>query len=121
MTYIEAFEWCNKLVDAWKQYNFDQILDIFSDVEYYYEDPFCPPATTQQGVKELWEDIVYQEIKELSIYPIAVDGNIVIVRWYLDYMDRRTEEHFIRDGIYHVEFNARKKCVKFIQWWVMKE
>lgn len=121
MNYSKAIAWCNKLNAGWRNVDFDQILEIFADVEYYYEDPFCQPVSTPEGIRELWEDIAYQEIKELSIYPIAVDGNTVIARWFLNYVDKRTKEIFVMDGIYQMEFNSHGKCVKFIQWWVMKE
>lgn len=121
MTKFEAIEWCQKLTEGWKNIDFDLILNIFSDIEMYYEDPFTQPGTTKEDVKGFWEDIIYQDIKQLSIYPIAIEGNIVVARWYLDYIDTRTKENFIMDGIYQMEFNACKKCVKFIQWWVMKE
>jgi len=121
MTNNEAVKWCQKLAEGWKNVDFNVILDIFSDIECYYEDPFTQPGTTDKDIKGFWEDIAYQDIRELSIYPIAIDGNIVIARWYLDYIDKRTNENFIMDGIYQMIFNSCKKCVNFTQWWVMKE
>ena len=66
-------------------------------------------------------NIVFQKIKELKMTPLAIDGNTAIIRWYLDYIDTRTGEEIIMDGIYQVEFNEFGKCTMFIQWWVMKE
>ena len=121
MTYNEAKNWCAELTDAWKQVDFKKILEIFSDVQCYYEDPFSEPGSSPEEIKAFWEEIQFQKIQKLEMCPIAVDGDVMIVRWYLDYMDKRTDEVFVMDGIYHVEFNTEKKCKKFTQWWVLKE
>lgn len=121
MTKNNVIDWCNNLCESWRNVDFDRILDIFSDVESYYEDPFSKPGSTSDEIKAFWEEIKYQKIHELYLNPIAIDGNMVIIRWYLDYTDIRTGEKYVMDGIYHIEFNSNNKCTKFTQWWVMKE
>lgn len=121
MTREAVRNWCDLLSKSWLNTDFQQILSIFSDVEYYYEDPFSAPGSSAADIKSYWEEIVFQKIKELKMTPLAIDGNTAIIRWYLDYIDTRTGEEIIMDGIYQVEFNEFGKCTMFIQWWVMKE
>lgn len=121
MTQNDALVWCNALSDSWKNVDFNRILEIFSETKCYYEDPFSEPGSTPEDIQGFWDEIQYQKINKLNIVPIAIDGHILIARWFLDYVDIRTNETYVMDGIYQVEFNAAKKCIKFIQWWVMKE
>lgn len=113
--------WCENLVNSWLQVDFTSILNIFSEVELYYEDPFSEPGSTAKDIQGYWDEITFQKINNLQMEPIAIEGDVAIIRWYLDYEDTRTGEVFVMDGIYHVEFNKNQMCKKFTQWWVLKE
>lgn len=121
MNQLEVAKWCDEMIEAWKQVNFAKILEIFSQVECYYEDPFSEPGCSPEEIKSFWEEIQFQNIHKLEMTPIAIEGDTVIIRWFLDYTDSRTAGTSVMDGIYYIEFNPAKKCRKFIQWWVMKE
>ena len=62
-----------------------------------------------------------QRISKLELKPIAIDGNRLIVRWFLDYTDVRDDSLAIMDGVYQVDFDECRRCVSFTQWWVIKE
>lgn len=113
--------WCKDLIDSWIKVDYDSILNIFGEMESYYEDPFSSPGSTTEDIQGYWEEIKYQKINELKMEPLVIENNSAVIRWYLDYNDTRTDEHFVMDGIYHIEFNEHQKCKKFTQWWVLKE
>lgn len=121
ITKQDVSRWCENLTNSWLQVDYSSILNIFSEVQFYYEDPFSAPGTTAEDVKGYWEEIKFQKINELNMEPIAIEGDIAIIRWYLDYEDVRTSESYTMDGIYYVEFNENHMCKKFTQWWVLKE
>ena len=116
-----ATKWCNDLKCAWEKCDFSQITNIFSDISEYYEDPFATPGKSTDDILAFWEEIKYQRISKLELKPIAIDGNRLIVRWFLDYTDVRNASSAIMDGIYQVDFDECGRCVSFTQWWVIKE
>lgn len=116
-----ATKWCNDLKFAWEKCDFQKIMNIFSDTSEYYEDPFATPGKSADDILAFWEEIKYQRISKLELKPIAIDGNRLIVRWFLDYTDVRDDSLAIMDGVYQVDFNECRRCVSFTQWWVIKE
>ena len=116
-----ATEWCNDLKFAWKKCDFQKIMNIFSDTSEYYEDPLATPGKSADDILAFWEEIKYQRISKLELKPIAIDGNRLIVRWFLDYTDVRDDSLAIMDGVYQVDFDECRRCVSFTQWWVIKE
>lgn len=116
-----ATKWCNDLKFAWKKCDFQKIMNIFGDTSEYYEDPFATPGKSADDILAFWEEIKYQRISKLELKPIAIDGNRLIVRWFLDYTDVRDDSLAIMDGIYQVDFDECGRCVSFTQWWVIKE
>jgi len=113
--------WCNELRDAWIMKNFEKVAHIFSKTTTYFEDPFSPPGTTLDQIKSYWDDIVYQQINELSIKPLVVEDFTAVLHWNVDYNDERDSVKYVMDGIYLVEFNTLVECISFRQWWVVKE
>ena len=116
-----ATKWCNDLKCAWERCDFQKICDIFGDTSEYYEDPFATPGRSADDILSFWEEIKYQRVSKLKLKPIAIDENRLIVRWFLDYTDVRDDSSVIMDGIYQVDFNEFKRCIRFTQWWVIKE
>jgi hypothetical protein len=113
--------WCKKLETAWINKNIHEIMAIFSSVKTYYEDPFSPPGVTSDDISSYWEEISYQEITELKITPLAVDGLRTVLHWYLDFQDTRDNSRYTMDGVYLVDFDEDTNCINFCQWWVVKE
>lgn len=116
-----ATKWCNDLKCAWGKCDFQKITNIFSNTLKYYEDPFAIPGESADDILAFWEEIKYQRISKLELKPIAIDGDRLIVRWFLEYTDVRDDSPVIMDGVYQVDFDECGRCVSFTQWWVMKE
>ncbi len=114
-------KWCEELINAWKGCDIPKIIEIFSETRTYFEDPFSVPGRNHDEIRTFWEEIDQQDIQTLTMTPIAIEQNRAIVRWYLDYLDVNTKEHYVMDGIYQVDFDENSKCINFVQWWVMKE
>lgn len=116
-----VIKWCEELIEYWKKCNISKIIEIFSETVTYYEDPFSRPGKNHDEIREFWAEIDQQDIRTLTMEPVAIEFNRAIIRWYLDYLNINTNERYVMDGIYQVDFNEKNKCINFIQWWVMKE
>ena len=113
--------WCDALKDAWMAKDFERIAGIFPKTSLYYEDPFSTPGTTTGEIVAYWDEIVHQEINNLLIEPMVIEGFRATLHWYIDYRDIRDSSIYIMDGVYLVEFNECMECIFFKQWWVIKE
>jgi hypothetical protein len=114
-------EWIGDFVLLWKNHNIEAILDLFDEIEQYYEGPFSEAVSSREDIKKLWVDIVYQDVEDLEVDLIALDTSITVMHWYLKYKDTRDSVLYEMDGIYQVAFNELGKCKYFKQWWVINE
>ncbi len=121
MKNIFITEWINTFVNAWKEKKFDEIKKIFSHTVEYYEVPLGIATCGTENIIKLWEDIVYQEDIILEVNPIICEENIAVLHWYFKYKDSRDKKIYEMDGVYHLKFNDKHKCIYFKQWWVMSE
>lgn len=113
--------WTERFVSLWKNHDVESILDMFDETEQYYEGPFSEAVSSREDIKKLWVDIVYQDIIDLSVDVIAMEGSVVVMHWYLKYKDTREFSVYEMDGTYQVAFNDKGKCSYFKQWWVVNE
>ena len=113
--------WLDKLKNAWIEKDIDTVLSIFSQTKKYFEDPFSPPGINANDIKSFWGEIKSQNIIRLEFIPLAIDGNKVIINWYLKCSDAADLQNVIElDGIYFILFNEKFECIEFKQWWVSK-
>ena len=114
-----AIVWMNALKNEWKSHNLEGVINLFSNVEEYFEGPFSTPVSSQEDVMKLWVDTDYQDIDVLDINLIAFEEGRCAMQWHLKYKDKRDSIVYEMDGTYEVHFNDEGQCKYFKQWWVM--
>ena len=72
------------------------------------------PYTTIEEINEEWQHVKNENIKNIEIKLLAIDGNTVIAEWFLE----QNEQEF--DGIYEIKFNDDLECVYFKSWEMIK-
>ncbi len=121
MNKAQINDWIKNFVNEWKNHNVAAILDMFGEVEFYYEGPFSEPVSSREDVEKLWVDTEYQDIHALSVDLISFDSSVAAMHWYLKYKDTRDSVVYEMDGVYQVAFNENNMCNYFKQWWVINE
>lgn len=105
-----AANWLNTLKEHWLSKDIDSVTKLFSEATFYQETPFDEPFTTLGEIKNEWENIKNQNIQDLTIKPLAIDGHILIAEWNLK---QNNSEY---SGIYEIKFNQDLKCTSFRSW-----
>lgn len=69
----------------------------------------------QEEIKEEWYHVKNEEIHNIEINVLAIDGNTVIANWYLE------QNNDVYDGIYQIMFNDKNECIYFKSWEMLKQ
>lgn len=106
-------EWLGKLKINWKNKDLDNILELFKNIQYYYESPFEENVDNIEEIKILWKDIYLQENIKLDFHILAIQENTAIIEWKLC-----TSNQKYCEGVYEIKFNKNLDCIYFKQWFM---
>ena len=110
-----AENWIYKLKKYWLEKNIDGVCSLFTNTKFYQETPFIKPFLTIEEIKEEWYHVKNEEIHNIEINVLAIDGNTVIANWYLE------QNNDVYDGIYQIMFNDKNECIYFKSWEMLKQ
>lgn len=102
-----AQEWLDKLKKYWFNKDVESAVSLFSETTYYQETPFMKPYSTIEEINEEWQHIRNENIQNIEIYLLAIDGNTIIAEWIL----KQNNQNY--DGIYEIKFNENLECIYF--------
>ena len=109
-----AEEWLKKL----KEYCFNKDIEsavlLFTKTTFYQETPFMKPYTTIEEINQEWQHIKNENIQNIELKVLAVDGYTLIAQWILKQNDKDY------DGIYEIKFNNNLECIYFKSWEMVK-
>ena len=103
-------KWLEDMKNAWWNKDIEKAVSLFEKTTYYQETPFLKPFTTFEEIKQEWQHIDNQNIKNIEFKILAIDGYTVIVEWLFE----RDDTAF--DGIYEIKFNDLNECIYFKSW-----
>lgn len=106
--YIE--NWLNKLKKYWFDKDVDNAVLLFKNTTYYQETPFMKPYTTFEEIVKEWQHVKEENIQNIEINLLAIDGYTVIAEWIL----KQNDVNY--DGIYEIKFNNELECIYFKSW-----
>ena len=110
LDYSFASEWLEKLKKYWWNKDIEKATSLFTKTTFYQETPFMPPYTTFEEIKQEWQHIKNQDIKNIGFRILAIDKNVLIVEWLFE------EDMTTYDGIYEIKFNDDLECIYFKSW-----
>ena len=110
-----AEKWIYKLKKYWLEKNIGGVCSLFTNTKFYQETPFIKPFLTIEEIKEEWYHVKNEEIHNIEINVLAIDGNTVIANWYLE------QNNDVYDGIYQIMFNDKNECIYFKSWEMLKQ
>ena len=102
-----AEEWLNKLKVYWFNKDIENAVSLFTKTTFYQETPFMNPYTTHDEIREEWQHIIDENIQNIDIKILAIDGYTVIAEWILK------QNNINYDGIYEIKFNDELECIYF--------
>lgn len=109
-----AENWLNKLKEYWFNKDIKKAVSLFNNTTFYQETPFLEPYTTIDEIRQEWQHIKDENIQEIEIRLLAIDGYIIIAEWIL----KQNNQEF--DGIYEIKFNNNLECIYFKSWEMVK-
>lgn len=107
-------KWLNNLKDFWFSKDIESTVSLFKNTTFYQETPFMEPYTTLDEINEEWQHVKNENIQNIEIKLLAIDGYTVIAEWFLK---QNNQEY---DGIYEIKFNDNLECIYFKSWEMIK-
>lgn len=107
-------KWLNNLKDFWFSKDIENAVSLFKNTTFYQETPFMEPYTTLDEINEEWQHVKNENIQNIEIKLLAIDGYTVIAEWLLK---QNNQEY---DGIYEIKFNEKFECIYFKSWEMIK-
>ena len=107
-------DWLNNLKEYWFNKYIDKAVGLFSKTTFYQETPFMKPYTTLEEINQEWQHVKNENIHDIEIKILAIDGYTVIAEWLL----KQNNQEF--DGIYEIKFNTNLECIYFKSWEMIK-
>ncbi len=107
-------QWLNNLRKYWLNKDIVNAVSLFNKTTFYQETPFMETYTTIEEINQEWQHVKDENIQNIEIKLLAIDGNTVIAEWVLKQNDNDY------DGIYEIKFNDNFECIYFKSWEMMK-
>lgn len=107
-------KWLNNLKEFWFSKDIENAVSLFKNTTFYQETPFMEPYTTLDEINEEWQHVKNENIQNIEIKLLAIDGYTVIAEWLLK---QNNQEY---DGIYEIKFNESFECIYFKSWEMIK-
>ena len=106
--------WLNNLKEFWFGKDIESVVSLFKNTTFYQETPFMEPYTTMEEINEEWQHVKNENIQNIEIKLLAIDGYTVIAEWFLK---QNNQEY---DEIYEIKFNDNLECIYFKSWEMIK-
>lgn len=92
--------------------------DLFSEDAEYYENPFATPMVGREAIYQYWEQGARNlKDKTADFQILAIDGSRGLAQWQSTFVLVASGNHVALDCLFLVEFDERKKCRVFREWW----
>ena len=121
MTRGDLERWLNQLGQAWEQDDAELAASLFDEQVVYQEDPFEPPIVGREAVRQYWlEGLGTQSAVAFSGKVLAVDGEVGVVNWKVEFVRVSTGARVLLDGVSMGRF-VNGKAVEWREWWHRRE
>jgi hypothetical protein len=115
----EALEhWLRRLGQAWEQSDAEGAALLFDPEVIYRENPFAPPLRGFEAVKRYWlENLATQRNVVFSGWVLAVDGDVGVVNWRVEFTRVPSSEKVRLDGLSVGRFSDEGRPLEWREWW----
>ena len=116
MSETNVQKWFGELKRLWLEKDIAALQALVADEFVYYEDPFEPPISSWEELESVWQEVLEQDIKRLSIETL-IDGHTHgAAHFDLVFCDAERVEHHLC-GAYYIKLDQAGRATEFRQWW----
>ncbi|NTW13779.1 MAG: hypothetical protein HGA31_01980 [Candidatus Moranbacteria bacterium] len=110
--------WFAELKRVWIDKDIEGVRELLSNDFEYFENPFAPPLTSWETVREAWQGIRDQNISRLEIVSLLTEDSGGMAMYELTFEDGNGIVHDVR-GSYYVRLDSLGKATGFRRWKVV--
>lgn len=122
LTRERLHNWLRELGRAWEEADAEQAASLFDPEVRYQENPFAPPIHGVAAVRRYWqENLATQQGVQFEGRVLALDGNVGVVNWKVEFVRVPGGEQVRLDGVSVGQFTPDGKPVLWREWWHREE
>lgn len=111
--------WLRDYVAAWRDWDREAMVALFSDGATYRWHPYDEPVTGNEAIADAWlADPDEPGGFEAAYEPVAVDGEIAVATGSTVYLDAEGSVRSAFDNCFVMRFDADGRCREFTEWFV---
>jgi ketosteroid isomerase-like protein len=116
MTPKEVQAWLDRYVEAWKSYDREQIMALFSENASYKYHPWDEDLVGADAIADDWlADQDEPGSWEASYRPLHVEGNKAFTTGTSSYTNGR-----VFWNLWEVDFDGAGRCSRFVEWFMLQ-
>lgn len=122
MDHAAVQKWLDNYVEAWKSYDEEKIVALFSQDAQYYYGPYRQPLRGRDAIIADW--LVNPDPPNsftASYRPLVVEGNTAVANGRSTYFEadgQTLKREF--DNIFLLRFDQAGRCTEFTEWFMEK-
>ena len=124
MEKADVDRWLVEYVEAWKSYDREQILALFSeDVTYRYRPYDSEPYQGRDAVADSWTESGRRDAPgtyDGEYRTVAIDGDLAVAIGHSTYHDGDGSVDQVYDNCYVIRFDADGRCREFTEWFMQR-
>ena len=123
LTFEAVQSWLDRYIDAWRSNEPAQIRALFAQDATYAYSPWDEPLRGPEAIADAWlENPDAPDAWEARYEPIAIHGNLAVVRGRSRYFDTdRTQVRSDFDNIFVIRFHPDGHlATDFTEWYIEK-
>jgi ketosteroid isomerase-like protein len=117
MDKAEVDRWLDAYVNAWKNYDPDEIGALFADDVSYRYHPYDKPLEGREAVVDSWlgEDRDEPGTYDASYRTVAVDGDVAVATGTSSYTG---DPPRVFHNCFVMRFDADGRCSEYTEWYI---
>lgn len=120
--YAAAGDLLERYGSAWKAFDGDAWVELYSEDVEYHEEPFEPPLVGHNAVRAyLLRASETQEQVEFTVERHWTSGDTVLAAWRAGYVQRDTRARIRIAGFMTLEVGADGRIDRLREWWHRRE
>jgi hypothetical protein len=111
----------DRLVEAWRSFDGDMLVSIFTEDAEYHVDPFGPPLVGHNAIRaQLLAAAESQDQLELTLERHWTSGSTVLAAWHSSFV-RQSDAARVRAAAFITLEIRDGRCWRFREWMLLRD
>ena len=118
--YAAAGDWLDAFGSAWRRFDGDDFVELFTDDAEYHGDPFGEPLVGHNALRSFVNGAAEsQRDVDFTVERHWVAGETVLAAWHVTWIDRNTGKLVREAGFMAADLTPDRRARRVRDWWML--